>query len=115
MNYTWTAEVGLAGVPVYGPVLPRAGMGNSQSTGHGGPGPRPGGTFYRIRNGDLSPHYDPVKARALPILVESLGALTHHQADGDFYRMYVYAQRDKCEFNLTGIPSGLLAAIEGGV
>jgi hypothetical protein len=60
--------------------------------------------LFIIRNGDLGSHYDPVKARALPILMTSLRALTHHQAEGDFYRMYVYAERDKCDFNLTGIP-----------
>ena len=38
--------------------------------------------------------------------MKSLGALTHHQAEGDFYRMFVYAGRDKCEYNLTGIPAG---------
>ena len=62
--------------------------------------------LFIIRNGDLGTHYDPVKPKALPILLNSLTALTHHQAEGDFYRMYVYAGRDKCEYNLTGIPAG---------
>lgn len=61
--------------------------------------------LYIIRNGDLRSHYDPVKSRALPILMNSIFALTHHQAEGDFYRMFVYAGRDKCTFNLTGIPA----------
>ncbi len=60
--------------------------------------------LYIIRNGDLRTHYDPVKPRALPILMNSLLALTHHQAEGDFYRMFVFAGRDRCEFHLTGIP-----------
>jgi hypothetical protein len=60
--------------------------------------------LYIIRNGDLGSHYDPVKPKALPILITSLHALTHHQAEGDFYRMFVYAGRDKCQYNLTGIP-----------
>lgn len=60
--------------------------------------------LFIIRNGDLGTHYDPVKPRALPILMTSLSALTHHQAEGDFYRMFVYAGRDKCRYNLTGIP-----------
>jgi hypothetical protein len=62
--------------------------------------------LFIIRNGDLGAHYDPVKPKALPIVMSSLRALTHHQADGDFYRMYVFAGRDKCEYNLTGIPAG---------
>jgi predicted patatin/cPLA2 family phospholipase len=60
--------------------------------------------LYIIRNGDLGTHYDPVKPKALPIVMNSLRALTHHQAEGDFYRMFVYAGRDKCDYNLTGIP-----------
>lgn len=60
--------------------------------------------LYIIRNGDLGSHYDPVKPKALPIVMNSLRALTHHQAEGDFYRMFAYASRDKCRFNLTGIP-----------
>jgi len=62
--------------------------------------------LFIIRNGDLGTHYDPVRPKALPILMNSLTALTHHQAEGDFYRMFVYAGRDKCDFNLTGIPAG---------
>lgn len=61
--------------------------------------------LFIIRNGDLGTHYAPVKPKALPILLNSLTALTHHQAEGDFYRMYVYAGRDKCDYNLTGIPA----------
>lgn len=62
--------------------------------------------LFIIRNGDLGTHYDPVKPKALPIVMTSLRALTHHQAEGDFYRMFVYAGRDKCSYNLTGIPAG---------
>ncbi len=61
--------------------------------------------LFIIRNGDLGTHYDPVKPKALPIVMKSLTALTHHQAEGDFYRMFVYAGRDKCDYNLTGIPA----------
>jgi hypothetical protein len=61
--------------------------------------------LFIIRNGDLRTHYDPVKPRALPILMNSLLALTHHQADGDFYRMFLFAGRDRCDFHLTGIPA----------
>jgi hypothetical protein len=62
--------------------------------------------LFIIRNGDLGTQYDPVKPKALPIVMTSLRALTHHQADGDFYRMFVYAGRDRCQYNLTGIPPG---------
>ncbi len=61
--------------------------------------------LYIIRNGDLGTHYAAVKPKALPILLNSLAALTHHQAEGDFYRMFVYAGRDRCDYNLTGIPA----------
>src|SRR6185436_8683403 len=60
--------------------------------------------LYIIRNGDLDSRYLPVKSRALPILMTSLRALIHHQAQGDFYRMFLFAERDKFVFNLTGIP-----------
>lgn len=61
--------------------------------------------LFVIRNGDLATYYDPVKPRALPIVLTSISALTHYQAEGDFYRMFVYATRDKCDYNLTGIPA----------
>lgn len=60
--------------------------------------------LYIVRNGDLGSHYDPVRPKALPIVMNSLRTLTHHQADGDFYRMFVYAGRDHCRYSLTGIP-----------
>jgi predicted patatin/cPLA2 family phospholipase len=60
--------------------------------------------LYIVRNGDLGFHYDPVRPKALPIVMNSLRALTHHQAEGDFYRMFVYAGRDRCRYSLTGIP-----------
>jgi hypothetical protein len=60
--------------------------------------------LYIVRNGDLGSHYDPVRPKALPIVMNSLRALTHHQAEGDFYRMFVYAGRDRCRYSLTGIP-----------
>jgi predicted patatin/cPLA2 family phospholipase len=60
--------------------------------------------LFIIRNGDLGSHYEAVKPKALPIVMNSLRALTHHQAEGDFYRMFVYAGRDQCSYNLTGIP-----------
>jgi predicted patatin/cPLA2 family phospholipase len=84
----------------YGPVLHldeiRRALGDSVRV-------RPAELFI-IRNGDLGTHYDPVKPKALPILMNSLRSLTHQQAEGDFYRMFVYAERDKCQYNLTGIP-----------
>jgi predicted acylesterase/phospholipase RssA len=60
--------------------------------------------LFILRNGDLGTYHEPVAARALPILMTSLRTLTHQQAEGDFYRMYLFAERDKCAFNLTGIP-----------
>lgn len=60
--------------------------------------------LYIVRNGDLGSHYDPVRPKALPIVMNSLRTLTHHQAEGDFYRMFVYAGRDRCRYSLTGIP-----------
>lgn len=60
--------------------------------------------LYIIRNGDLGSHYTPVKPRVVPIVMNSIQSLTHHQAEGDFYRMFVYAGRDRCQYNLTGIP-----------
>ncbi|MFO1489271.1 MAG: patatin-like phospholipase family protein [Verrucomicrobiota bacterium] len=84
----------------YGPVLKLDEIRKSLPEKHRG---RPAELFV-IRNGDLATHYDPITPRALPIVLTSITALTHYQAEGDFYRMYVYAQRDKCDYNLTGIP-----------
>lgn len=85
----------------YGPVLH---MGEIRGRLDDSSRQRPAELFI-IRNGDLATHYDAVKPKALPIVLSSLGALTHHQAEGDFYRMFVFADRDKCTYNLTGIPA----------
>lgn len=69
-------------------------------------GPSRKAELYVIRNGELGTQYSPVRPRALPILMNSLRTVTHYQAEGDLYRMFVFAGRDACDYNLTGIPPG---------
>ncbi|MBL9166848.1 MAG: patatin-like phospholipase family protein [Verrucomicrobiales bacterium] len=61
--------------------------------------------LFIIRNGELRPHYHPVNARVVPIIMNSINTLTYRQSMGDLYRMFAYAGRDQVDFNLAGLPS----------
>jgi predicted acylesterase/phospholipase RssA len=61
--------------------------------------------LFIIRNGKISPEWQPIKANALSIAGRSLSTLTKSQGIGDLYRIYSTTQRDSTEFNLAVIPS----------
>jgi predicted acylesterase/phospholipase RssA len=61
--------------------------------------------LFIIRNGKISPEWQPIKANALSIAGRSLSTLTKSQGIGDLYRIYATTQRDSTEFNLAVIPS----------
>lgn len=62
--------------------------------------------IYIIKNGKLTPEYEPVSPSTISISTRSLFTLTKAQAIGDINRIWAIAQRDGAEFNLTSIPAG---------
>lgn len=62
--------------------------------------------IYIIKNGKLTPEYEPVSPSTISISARSLFTLTKAQAIGDINRIWAIAQRDGAEFNLTSIPAG---------
>jgi predicted acylesterase/phospholipase RssA len=62
--------------------------------------------LYVIRNGKITPEWQPVDERALSIAQRSISTLTKYQGIGDLYRLHATAQRDGIEFNLAAIPAG---------
>lgn len=65
--------------------------------------------IYVIKNGKLTPEYEAVKANTLAISARSLFTVTKSQSIGDINRIFMTAQRDGAEFNLTAIPSKFTA------
>lgn len=61
--------------------------------------------IYIIKNGKLTPEYEPVSPSTISISTRSLFTLTKAQAIGDINRIWAIAQRDGAEFNLTSIPA----------
>jgi predicted acylesterase/phospholipase RssA len=66
--------------------------------------------LYIIRNQRIDPEWDNVKPQLKSIAIRSIGSLTKSQGIGDLYRLYVYAQRDKMEYNLAYIPDDFKVA-----
>jgi len=62
--------------------------------------------LYVIRNASLSPTYQPVQARLIPIAGRSISSLIRTQGIGDLNRIYFSAQRSGIDFNLAFIPPG---------
>lgn len=60
---------------------------------------------YIVRNGKISPEWQPIEANTLSITGRSLSTLTKNQGIGDLYRIYATAQRDGMDFNLASIPA----------
>jgi predicted acylesterase/phospholipase RssA len=60
---------------------------------------------YIVRNGKISPEWQPIEASTLSITGRSLSTLTKNQGIGDLYRIYATAQRDRMDFNLASIPA----------
>jgi len=61
-------------------------------------------TAYVIRNGQLKPHWSPVKQKLRPVVMASVATLIRTQGLGDLYRIYLGAKRDDMEFKLAYIP-----------
>jgi hypothetical protein len=61
--------------------------------------------LYIIRNARLDPDWSSVERRTLSIATRAIGSLTRTQGMGDLYRIYVTAQRDGIDYNLTYIPA----------
>lgn len=60
---------------------------------------------FIIRNGKLSPEWQPVEASMLSLTERSFSTLVKSQGIGDLYRIYATAQRDGVDFNLAAIPA----------
>lgn len=60
--------------------------------------------LYIIMNGRLTPEYDPVPLRTLPIAAQSIATLLLNQGKGDIYRIWRMARDADVPFNLLAIP-----------
>jgi predicted acylesterase/phospholipase RssA len=60
--------------------------------------------LYIIRNGKVTPEWEAVEEKVLPIAQRSISTLIKHQGIGDLYRMYASAKRDGIDYNLAAIP-----------
>jgi predicted acylesterase/phospholipase RssA len=61
--------------------------------------------LYVLRNGYLQDSWKAVKRNTLSIAAYSVGTLLTYVGHGDFNRMYLQAQRDGLNFNMTRIPT----------
>lgn len=61
--------------------------------------------LYIIRNGKITPEWEPVEERVLPIAQRSISTLIKNQGIGDLYRMHATARRDGIDYNLAAIPA----------
>ncbi len=60
--------------------------------------------LYIIRNGRIEPDWQKIRPRLLPITLRAVNTLIKTQGVGDLYRLFVFALRDKMDFNLAAIP-----------
>ena len=61
--------------------------------------------MYIIRNGRLDPDWADTERQTLTIAGRAVSSLIQNQGNGDLYRIYALAQRDKVDFNLAFIPA----------
>ena len=61
-------------------------------------------TLYIIRNDLVNPEWDDVKPRLGNIAGRAISTLVKTHGEGDLYRIYVLALRDKIDYNLASIP-----------
>src|SRR5512139_1695280 len=61
-------------------------------------------TLYVIRNARLDADWANVERRTMSIAARAIASLTRTQGIGDLYRIYLTAQKDGIDFNLTYIP-----------
>jgi hypothetical protein len=60
--------------------------------------------LYIIRNGRVAPEFKAVKASTLAIAGRSISTLIKTQGIGDLYQMYLFAQHNHVDYNLSYIP-----------
>lgn len=61
--------------------------------------------LYIIRNEKVYPEWEKVKPQLAQMAIRSIDSLTKSQGVGDLFRLYVYAIRDKINYNLAYIPA----------
>lgn len=69
--------------------------------------------LYIIRNDQVKPEWDNVKPRLGNIAGRAISTLVKTHGEGDLYRIYVLALRDKIDYNLAAIPMDFNAPSEG--
>lgn len=69
--------------------------------------------LYIIRNDQVKPEWDSVKPRLGNIAGRAISTLVKTHGEGDLYRIYVLALRDKIDYNLASIPADFNAPSEG--
>lgn len=69
--------------------------------------------LYIIRNGKITPEWEAVEERVLPIAQRSISTLIKSQGIGDLYRMHATARRDGIDYNLAAIPADFNAKSNG--
>jgi len=61
--------------------------------------------MYIIRNGRLDPDWADTERQTLTIAGRAVSSLIQNQGNGDLYRIFAVAERDKVDFNLAYIPA----------
>lgn len=61
--------------------------------------------FYIVKNGKLTPEYEPVARQTIPIAARAIFTLIKAQNQGDIYRIYRMARDAGAEFNLIAVPA----------
>jgi predicted acylesterase/phospholipase RssA len=69
--------------------------------------------LYIIRNDQVKPEWDSVKPRLGNIAGRAISTLVKTHGEGDLYRIYVLALRDKIDYNLASIPADFNAPSDG--
>ena len=69
-----------------------------------GPGFKPGGGLYIIRNGSFNLEAKQVERKISAIMARAFDTMIKAAAGGDLYRMYAYAQRAGVSFNFVDLP-----------
>ena len=69
--------------------------------------------LYIIRNDQVKPEWDDVKPRLGNIAGRAISTLVKTHGEGDLYRIYVLALRDKIDYNLASIPIDFNAPSQG--
>jgi predicted acylesterase/phospholipase RssA len=77
-----------------------------------GPGFRPGGGLYIIRNGSFNVEAEQVERDTMAIMIRAFDTMIKTAAVGDLYRMYAFAQRDGVSFNFVDLPDSYVSQSE---